>query len=493
MAPILIVAALAASVPAIHVAVSGLALAGVEVDDRMTTVVRVLPGGGAWRSEVRVGHRIVSLDPGEQAEDWLLIAHDGDSEVFVRQAGMSAELRDTASSAVLALVAAVLAVLLLPLARRGAAAVAVLALVLAQHPFMIASDELPSALAAVWAVAAPVAWLTAWPPFTKRWAVAAVVGVAGLIAGAWVLARLAAPDIYDIIDGARAGLAYLLVATIGLVVVREAWWSTGGYDLHDRADVAVLAAVIAGGVVAMLLRVPRETVVIISIIALGAYPIVRGKLREIAGRLLLGRARERAAIVAREEERGRLARDLHDDPLQAIAAVLHDIEAHPELAAEATTLRDVATKLRAITGELRLPVLEDLGLSAAVAYLAGHVADKTGIEVVAEVESQGDVDAARPPHEVELALFRIVQEALHNAVAHSAADRIVIDGHVGPKEVHLAVSDDGVGIDRETLRRAEAAGHMGLHSIRQRAALIDAELRIDSPDPGTRVSVRWRR
>lgn len=494
LAPTLVVAALAASAAALHVAVGGQAIAGVGSDTAATVITRVLPGGGVWRSGIRVGYEIATLEPGEQEEDWLLIARHGERVIHAPKQAMTSELRDTAPSATLALVAAAVAVLLFPLSRRGAAALAVLALVLSQHPFLMAGDELPSALAAVWALAAPTAWLTVWPPTDRRPFPGAALAAVCLIILLWVLARVAATDIYDPVETVRISLAYALVVVIGLTVVREAWWTSGGYNLRDRVDLAALAAVIGGGVIALLLRVPLESITIMAMLFLATYPIVRGKVRQVVSWLLLGSVRERVAITAMEEERGRLARDLHDESLQAIAAVVRSMDEHPALASETATLRDVAAQLRNLTGALRPPILEDLGLCAAIPFLVEQAARATDADVECDVRADPSLEQpVRPPGDVELALLRIVQEALHNSTEHSAAEQIVVAGHLSSDEVELSVSDDGVGIDQETLQRAERVGRLGIHSMRQRAALIDAELRIEALDPGTRVSVRWRR
>ncbi len=137
------------------------------------------------------------------------------------------------------------------------------------------------------------------------------------------------------------------------------------------------------------------------------------------------------------------------------------------------------------------PVLDDLGL---VPALEAAVREAAGaMEVRMEVANEtGYTRSERPPSEVELAIYRIVQEASTNAVRHSGGESVVVKGIVGRTRIELDVVDDGVGIEDVRVEAAMRAGHLGVASMRRRAEAIDAQFEHARWDPrGTRVSVRW--
>ncbi|HYN64622.1 MAG TPA: ATP-binding protein, partial [Candidatus Limnocylindrales bacterium] len=150
--------------------------------------------------------------------------------------------------------------------------------------------------------------------------------------------------------------------------------------------------------------------------------------------------------------------------------------------------RGVADRLRTITSDLRLPVLDDLGAGPALEWLVGRVRPLAAGPVVLE-----RVDADRPPAGVELAVFRIAQEALANAVKHGKAPitvryRVAEDGGVS-----LSVDDSGPGIESGAAEEALQAGHMGMANMQQRAEQIGALLDVRRwPAGGTHVAMEWR-
>ena len=104
----------------------------------------------------------------------------------------------------------------------------------------------------------------------------------------------------------------------------------------------------------------------------------------------------------------------------------------------------------------------------------------------------GYTRAERPPQEVELAAYRIVVEAIANAVRHAEAHHITVNGEVAKARVRIEVVDDGVGITNERVEAALRSGRLGLPSMRRRADSIDAAFEAASnPTGGTRVSVVW--
>jgi len=127
--------------------------------------------------------------------------------------------------------------------------------------------------------------------------------------------------------------------------------------------------------------------------------------------------------------------------------------------------------------------LEYLGLVAAARSFSKEISDKNGVRV----EFREDGVPRTLPNDVSLALFRILQQALHNAVEHSGAKQLQVQLWGQPNEVHLTVKDRGKGFD---LSAKQNAG-LGLVSMRERARLVDGEVEIDSkPMGGTTIHAR---
>ena len=131
---------------------------------------------------------------------------------------------------------------------------------------------------------------------------------------------------------------------------------------------------------------------------------------------------------------------------------------------------------RAAIGALRPPVLDDLGLAGALAALARALPD-VGVVL--------DLDERRPPEHVEVALYRIAQEALQNVQKHARAREVTLRLRSGAEGVRLEVADDGVGFDP-----SERSGGYGLASVRERAELVGGAVRVTSrPGTGTTLMV----
>lgn len=224
-----------------------------------------------------------------------------------------------------------------------------------------------------------------------------------------------------------------------------------------------------------------------------------------ANRLLERRVAEKTADLAsllsqvesaREQERTRIARDLHDELGQELAALRYSLRLarrHHARAPEsisgnfdelAALLDRTQGTMRQILHDLRPRVLDDLGLVAALEWLVTRAAARAEAEVVmAPVEGDGDLDAL--PAEVALCLFRAAQEALGNAVAHGAAEHVTLSLRVEPRLVYLLVRDDGRGFDPEAPRR----GH-GLLGMRERVEALRGRLRLRAaPGAGAEVEV----
>ncbi|MFN8159476.1 MAG: sensor histidine kinase [Solirubrobacterales bacterium] len=194
-----------------------------------------------------------------------------------------------------------------------------------------------------------------------------------------------------------------------------------------------------------------------------------------------------AALRAQEEERARVARDLHDEVNQSLTGVLLRLEAAreeapPGLEAELTETKTLANQamreLLVLARQLRPTALDDLGLEAAI---AGQVEQAGGGEVETSFSSEGEFGDLGD--EVQLVLYRVAQEALSNASRHSGAGRIRASLRRRGEGVELTVRDDGRGF-----AFAEADAGLGISGMRERALLVGAELTITSrPGAGTTV------
>jgi signal transduction histidine kinase len=207
----------------------------------------------------------------------------------------------------------------------------------------------------------------------------------------------------------------------------------------------------------------------------------------------LGPGRARTRLSAIERERSRLASELHADVLPDLSAVIRDIEAGASPEEAARRLRGIAAELRDLMSERRLAVLEELGLVRALEWLAERVEERTGVSVELDVVGGSHDDPeTRPPHEVELAVYRVAQQALDNALLHAGPRTVRLRVDVDATHVALELGDDGVGMPAGAEDRALREGHLGLADMRQRAESIGAAFSIGPrPGGGTLVAVRW--
>lgn len=201
----------------------------------------------------------------------------------------------------------------------------------------------------------------------------------------------------------------------------------------------------------------------------------------------------RENIDRHEAERARLARALHDDVLSRVAVLaVYAADEIPEASQKA--FDELTAHLRQTIAGLR-PAMLQYGLQAALVELGDELAERTnGNPAVGVALAPSE---ARYPEPVEQHLFRIVQQAVENALKHAEARNIVVSGQLESDAVRLCVEDDGVGLpaDEPTdLASLVANDHFGLAGMYERASLIGAELHIGSAgDDGTRIEVRWTR
>jgi two-component system, NarL family, sensor histidine kinase UhpB len=203
------------------------------------------------------------------------------------------------------------------------------------------------------------------------------------------------------------------------------------------------------------------------------------------------RAGSRAALVAQERERLRIARALHDEAGQTLTAVALEIERAasegPEsqrrrMAELAAELQSTLDEIRRISRELRPEALDDLGLTNALIALSTRAARQGELQV----ERRFAKDLPSLPTELELVIYRVAQEALTNVLRHAGASRCVIELRRVDGAVDLSVSDDGGGMPERVARDA-----VGIEGMRERALLVGGSLAIESgTGRGTTVSLR---
>ena len=484
---------LVTAVAATAAALGGSADSGLEQVGPDGVVVVVSPTGFAWRDGIRPGQVVIRLDDSMAPGGWLLETSADGSTVIARAAPWDAALRDSLPLGVAAMVLGGLAVVFLRGHRSWAPAAACTALLLAAPVLALHGRPEASTIALGAAAAVPAYWL-AWRPRLPILASGlATLAVSGYIA-AWAVTRLDAGSAYDQVEAVRDGWAIwgTVLVVVGSVVLPLIRRDPVSLSRPRVGDIIVVGAV--AGVALAAATLSAVPVVAIGAAILGALLVVPAWRRVVAPRaerLLLTDLREHAALEAAEAERAHLARELHDAPLQELAGVIRRLELLPEARRENDQLRAVADQLRGMATELRPPVLDDLGLAAAIEFVAEKEASDT-ISIVVDLDDRAGLDAAsRPPAAVELALFRIAQEAIANAIRHAQPATIRVTGLVSPSRVELDITDDGRGLLDKEVRGAARRGRLGLASIRRRAQAIDAEVTIEGSGSGTRVHVRW--
>lgn len=212
---------------------------------------------------------------------------------------------------------------------------------------------------------------------------------------------------------------------------------------------------------------------------------------------LVDREQELAALSSQlmqvqEEERRRLALDLHDDPLQRAILLAREIsDTSPPL--DRARLRseadEIISALRAICAGLRPPVLDDFGLVAGLEALVNEARARSELDISLEVEASNENGFGRLERELETALYRVAQEALNNCVKHASARSVEVILTRAERRITMCVSDDGHGVavganakDHET--------HLGLLGMRERLQPWDGVVKVDSDGTnGTTVFV----
>jgi signal transduction histidine kinase len=206
----------------------------------------------------------------------------------------------------------------------------------------------------------------------------------------------------------------------------------------------------------------------------------------------------RRVLQAQEEERKRIARELHDETAQALSTLLINIDllefqlppgrsdAREGIDRLRTLAKRTLDETRALSHDLRPTILDDVGLVAAVEWFADEISHSFDGSV--EVKATGS--KARLSSETELVLFRIAQEGMTNAAKYSEAASVRVALDFTRRSARLEVSDNGRGFEPSKLAGPSRRGGLGLYGMRERAELIGASLDISSrPGGGTRITV----
>jgi signal transduction histidine kinase len=294
---------------------------------------------------------------------------------------------------------------------------------------------------------------------------AVVLGIAGYVEGEQSVV-LATIHLAALMGIALAPALVSVRRNLGQGAIQTGWVLTGLVPL-------------AGAVVLV------DPIAVLLVLVMGLFAITlvnRATLRPLARAASRATAQRDLTVAAVEAERRRLAADIHDGPLQALLLLGRQLEEEGHAEA-ATAARTIALELRDVAGELRLPLLDDLGVGPALDWLADRAQRMSGIAVTVEYEG-----LRRPPPDVELAAFRIAQEALANAIRHGEAP-IVVSYRTTGEQLSLSVDDAGRGFRGASPARP---GSYGLLNMVQRAEQIGARLELlQRPDRGMHVGVEW--
>ena len=195
--------------------------------------------------------------------------------------------------------------------------------------------------------------------------------------------------------------------------------------------------------------------------------------------------------TVKEDERKRISRDIHDELGQNLLALRIDISmlsartqnSHPRLHGRvAAVLDNIDTTIKSVRGimnELR-PMALDLGLQAAIEWQVGDFRKRSGIACQLRIADEALLTAICS--QVEIALFRIVQEALSNVMRHAHASAVELEFHSDARAVYVSISDNGVGITAQQQRKKQCFGLIG---IRERVRALDGQVEISAPPSGT--------
>jgi signal transduction histidine kinase len=346
------------------------------------------------------------------------------------------------------------------------------------------------------------AWLKAADAWTRY-----ALGVPGALLAAWGLLiqrRLFIQEgLSDFVNGLIvAALAFAMYGVVGQFVVApsplfpstaiNSEWFLDRFRFPVQLFRTVMATLVA----------------VFTIRALRAFDVYRRRQlaaaqqqaqEAIARRDVLRGELLRHSVTTQEEERRRIARELHDEVGQMLTGlatglrgVQQSLAEDPDRARfqlrqlEGMTVRAIG-ELSQLVADLRPSLLDDMGLSAALDWYVDQVNQRGATAVRLKLKDP----VCRLPEEIESTLFRITQEALTNVLRHAGATHAAVELDCGRGLAQLRVSDDGVGFDPATVLNGRAQPGWGLVGIQERVQLAGGECRIEStPGKGTTLTVK---
>ena len=474
-------------------ALLGFAEPGIATDGVGTRTLFVSPTGFAWSDGIRAGDLVLAIRASDEPGGWEMTVQNDAGTLTSSAASRDRSLQASTPIAIAGLLVSGAAFALRGRWPRGAWAAASVATALAATSLSLEGDPLRSTAGLGAAFLLPAGALLGPRIRSPFYLVAAVALLA--FAGAWAVSRALAIGDPMRLEELRSTLAFwFTVGLVALAAVDARRVTLVGITRSTSSLDLVAAAGFAGVVVVLgaFFYVPTFALLLLVLVVCVAYPRSRRAILRAADSLVLGDVRRQAAIEASEGERARLAADLHDVPIQELSAVIARLELVPDAVEERAALRRIASQLRAVTTELRPPVLDDLGLPLAIEALADQYA-RGGTAIRVDVDDRTTPEGARDP-DVELAIYRVTEEAVRNAMTHADARRVDVLGVIGADSMEIEVRDNGRGFDGRALERARKAGHAGLLAMRQRAESIGARLSLRSEiGVGVSVIVAWHR
>jgi signal transduction histidine kinase len=328
-------------------------------------------------------------------------------------------------------------------------------------------------------------------------------------------------------QGERMIIGYAKVTSTGWGLVIEEPWAAvvSPAQATLRLIIILLAIGLFISVLVLLRGVRRITGPIANLVrqtqqvAAGDYnaQVTLGPIQEIRelglafnemveqiSRYRAGMRRYVAAITyTQEEERKRIARDLHDDTVQSLIAVNQRMELirdslnddKEDARQQLAELRRMITRsidgLRQFSRDLRPLTLEDLGLVPALQFLVNDLAKNENL--VADLQVTGEAAGLAP--DLEVAIYRVVQEALTNVRKHAHASRVLVRADFGPDQISISVEDNGTGFEVPgAAADLASAGSFGLMGMEERAELFGGRIEVSSaPGEGTRIRATFPR
>ena len=222
---------------------------------------------------------------------------------------------------------------------------------------------------------------------------------------------------------------------------------------------------------------------------------VRERTSQLEEKQVVNTTLLRKLITSQEDERKRIARELHDESLQTLSALLMNIELcrlHPDMITteKVSVMKDIVTKvineMTKIIQNLRPTVLDDLGFEAGIVWLIDRNLKEKGISCTMNLQ---DLVEDRLPPELQVTLFRIFQEVTSNIARHARARNVSITMRNDEKAFSMSIEDDGTGFDTESIFENTLTGRgLGILGMKERAAQVNGTLTVHSkPNQGTTV------